>query len=161
MPACLIAKHKLCFKYKSSLGGGGALPLGKYTKQRRSENQCTRLQVLLGSSLIVRARERKADVKRAPRPSSFCWVPHEEGNGNVASLCSCGLQLLPAGSEMRLFLPLCRLLLLFGRTGNQSWDSGLSTQRRADFIFEREMPSGTLPKALDLNRHKLLGRTEG
>ncbi len=37
----------------------------------------------------------------------------------------------------------------------------LYTQRRVDFIFQSEMPSGTLPPALDLNRQELLGRIEG
>lgn len=55
----------------------------------------------------------------------------------------------------------CWQLLLFGCGGNQSWDPGLSTQRRADFIFQTEMPSGTLPPALDLNRQDLLGQIEG
>lgn len=131
------------------------------------EKRGTRLPVISGFSFDSESEGETGSREAgfALRPSSFCRVPRGtfvlRKEMGIATLCSCGLQLLPAGSEMRLFLPLCRLLLLFGRAGNQSWDSGWSTQRRADFIFEREMPSGTLPPALDLNRHELLGRTEG
>lgn len=81
------------------------------------------------SHLIVRARE--------------TWGGAAEGNGNVATLCSGGLQ--PA-----VFLPLSRRRY-----------SGRSPRRRADSIVEREMPSGAPPPTLDLNRHELLGTTEG
>lgn len=43
--------------------------------KKNGELEALSFQCFLGSRLIVKARERQAGVRRAPRSSSFCWVP--------------------------------------------------------------------------------------
>lgn len=50
---------------------------------------------------------------------------------------------------------------LAAEESEQGLRAPMYTQRRVDFIFQSEMPSGTVPPGLDLNRQELLGRIEG